>query len=124
MNTPIDRAMGARLLLIGFLAGVLSGLLGVGGGIFIVPMLVLVAGFSQHSAHATSLAAVVPIALAGAIVFGGQAHVDLWIAAGLASGSLIGAPLGARWMAGMRESSLKIIFGVLLIILGIFIAIP
>ena len=113
----------AKLVIIGVLAGVLSGLLGVGGGIFIVPMLVLVAGFSQHAAHATSLAAVVPIALAGAIVFGGAENVDLWVAAGLASGSLVGAPLGAKLMAGMRESSLKVVFGVLLILLGIFIAV-
>lgn len=109
------------LVTIGLGAGVLSGLLGVGGGIFIVPMLVLLAGFSQHHAHATSLAAVVPIAAAGAFFFGTEANVDLLIALPLAAGALIGAPLGARLMAGLEEATLKIFFSVLLIALGLVV---
>lgn len=112
-----------KLVLIGAIAGLLSGLLGVGGGIFIVPMLVLVAGFAQHSAHASSLAAVVPIAAAGALFYGGESHVDVEVASFLAAGAVVGAPLGARIMAGMQESTLKVVFGVLLVGLGLFMVI-
>lgn len=111
-----------KLASIGVIGGVLSGLLGVGGGIFIVPMLVLVAHLSQHGAHATSLAAVVPIALAGSLFFGREGNVDVRIALFLAVGSLVGAPLGAKAMAGLGEATLKVAFGLLLIVVGALIA--
>ncbi len=55
------------LVLIGLAAGVLGGMLGVGGGVLFVPGLVIVAGLTQHEAEATSLLAIVPVALVGAI---------------------------------------------------------
>ncbi|MFN2488841.1 MAG: TSUP family transporter [Actinomycetota bacterium] len=102
-------------LVIGVVAGVLSGLLGVGGGIIMVPLLVGVASLSQHQAHATSLAAIVPIAAVGALRFAVTGTLDLLVAGLLAAGSLIGAPLGARLMARTREASLKLLFGLLII---------
>lgn len=110
------------LAAVGIVAGALSGLLGVGGGIFIVPMLVLVARLSQHAAHATSLGALVPIAIAGSLFFGARSHVDVGIALLLAAGTLVGAPLGARIMAGLQEATLKIGFGSLLVVVGILMA--
>jgi uncharacterized membrane protein YfcA len=71
-----------RLILIGFLAGLASGLFGVGGGIVMVPLLVWLVAFDQHRAHATSLAAIVVIAAAGAIVFGNAGSID-YVVAGL-----------------------------------------
>ena len=55
------------LILIGGAAGVLGGLLGVGGGVLFVPGLVIVVGLTQHEAEATSLLAIVPLALVGAV---------------------------------------------------------
>jgi uncharacterized membrane protein YfcA len=55
------------LILIGLAAGVLGGLLGVGGGVLFVPGLVIVVGLTQHEAEATSLLAIVPVALVGAV---------------------------------------------------------
>jgi uncharacterized membrane protein YfcA len=110
-----------RFLLVGLVAGVVSGLLGVGGGIVIVPMLVLVGGLSQHHAHATSLAAVIPIAAVGAATYALDDSVHLGIGAALALGAIFGAPLGARFMARFSEASLKITFGFLLIALGAFL---
>jgi uncharacterized membrane protein YfcA len=109
---------------VGLAAGFLSGLLGVGGGVIIVPALVLIAGFTQHKAHATSLLAVIPIAVVGAVVYALDDSVSVGTAALLAVGGAIGAPFGARFMAGMRDSTLKIVFGCLAIVLGILQVLP
>lgn len=106
------------LIGVGFLGGLLGGLLGVGGGIVMVPSLVFVAGSSQHEAHATSLAAIIPIAVVGAARFGSAGELDFTAAAVLVVGTLVGAPLGARVMAGMSEGTLKILFGALMIVIG------
>ena len=104
------------LIACGLGAGILSGLLGVGGGVVMVPLLVFVARQSQHHAHATSLAAVVLIGAAGALTFGLDGKVDIGLAALLAAGSLFGAPLGARVMARTAEGNLKIALGLFLIV--------
>lgn len=106
-------------VLIGLAAGVVSGLLGVGGGVVMVPLLVTVVGLTQHKAHATSLAAIVPIAAVGAATFAIAGAVDYAVAALLAIGSLVGAPLGARIMARSGEGALKIAFGILLMLVGL-----
>jgi len=78
-----------------------------------VPLLVLL-GFSQHRAHATSLVAIIPMAAVAAFRFGGAGEVDLAAAAALSAGAIAGAPLGARLMHRTKESSLRIAFGILL----------
>jgi uncharacterized protein len=100
---------------IGVAAGLLSGLLGVGGGIVMVPLLVAVAGLTQHEAHATSLAAIAPIAAVGALRFALAGSVDLGVAVLLAAGSLAGAPLGARALRRSSDTALKAAFGALMI---------
>ena len=102
----------------GLFAGVMSGLLGVGGGIVMVPLLVAVAHLSQHEAHATSLAAVVLMAAVGAATFGADGKVEVELAVLLAAGSLFGAPLGARIMANTAEGNLKVAFGILMLIVS------
>lgn len=109
----------ARAIGAGMLAGVLSGLLGVGGGIVMVPLLVLFAGSSQHEAHATSLGAIVPIALVGAMTFALDGEVDFAAGTLLALGALLGAPLGAALMARMSERRLRGAFGLLTAVVGI-----
>jgi uncharacterized membrane protein YfcA len=104
---------------IGVVAGLLSGLLGVGGGIVMVPLLVGVAGLSQHEGHATSLAAIVPIAAVGATRFAVAESIDPLLAALLAAGSLVGAPLGARLMARTKEGPLKMLFGALMVAVAV-----
>lgn len=104
---------------IGVLAGLGSGLLGVGGGTVMVPLSVLWLGLTQHKAHATSLAAITPIALVGAVAFAAADEVDLPVALALGAGALVGAPLGARIMAGLSESRLKIAFGFFMVAVGL-----
>ena len=103
---------------VGVLGGFLSGALGVGGGIVIVPLLVLMLGLSQHSSHATSLAAIVPIAAVGAATFAAHGEIAYGVAALLTVGTVVGAPLGARLMVRTSEAGLKLAFGTLALVVG------
>lgn len=108
-----------KLIGFGLLAGGLSGLLGVGGGIVLVPIMVSYLGLSQHHAHATSLAVIVPTAIASSLIYGMNGQSDLMVAVFLAVGSVIGANLGARWMKNIPAAQLKRMFGILLICVGV-----
>jgi uncharacterized membrane protein YfcA len=103
---------------IGAAAGFASGLLGIGGGLVMVPLAVALMSLSQHHAHATSLAAIVLIALGGAVAFGSAGEVDGPVAALLAAGALIGAPIGAALMARTSEARLKVAFGLFMVVIG------
>jgi hypothetical protein len=100
---------------IGFAAGVASGLLGVGGGIVMVPGLVLALGATQHQAHVTSLAAIVPIGLVGFAVFAAHGEINYAIAGLLVLGALVGAPAGARAMSKIPERPLAWVFAAVLV---------
>lgn len=112
-------AIALKIAAAGVVAGVLSGLLGVGGGVVMVPLLVLLARATQHEAHATSLGAIAPIALIGAATFGFEDQLDLAAAVPLAVGALAGAPLGAALMARTSERRLRGAFGLLLVAVGV-----
>lgn len=105
----------ARLLLIGVAGGCLSGLLGVGGGVLMVPALVLWTGVDQRVAHAMSLAAIIPIGIAGIITYGAAGEIRLPEAAALVAGSLVGARLGAGALTRIDERLLKGLFGLFLV---------
>jgi uncharacterized membrane protein YfcA len=111
---PTTRVLDRRLATIGGAGGALSGLLGVGGGVIMVPLLVLWAGFRQREAHALSLGAIIPISLAGVITYGAAGKVRLGYAIALAIGSIVGARFGAGLLARVEERPLKIIFGLFL----------
>ena len=108
-----------RLATIGAAGGFLSGLLGVGGGVVMVPLLVLRAGYRQREAHAMSLGAIIPISLAGAITFGAAGKVRIGYALALALGSMVGARAGAGLLTRAPERPLKIGFGVFLLVVSI-----
>ncbi len=104
-----------KLVLIGLVTGIFSGGFGVGGGIVLVPLLMIV-GFERHRAHATSLAAIFPIAVAGAISFGLAGDVELGLGIAVGIGGIIGAVIGASLMNRLSTRTLSIFFG--LVILG------
>jgi len=97
------------------LGGLLSGLLGVGGGIVMVPLLVIWARYGQRDAHAASLGAIIPISIAGIATYGIAGHVKVGPAAALIVGSVLGARIGAGMLARIDERLLKIVFGVFLV---------
>ncbi len=103
-------------LAIGLAAGALSGLFGVGGGILIVPGLVLLARMPQRRAHATSLAAILPIAVSGAAGYGIEGAVD-WVAVGLLTvGGILGAFLGTSLLRRIPDRGLRVIFAGFLLV--------
>ena len=108
-------ALDPKLLAIGVGGGLLSGLLGVGGGIIMVPLLVLWAGYAQRDAHAISLGAIIPISMAGIVTYGVAGEVRWGTAVGLAAGAIVGARIGAGFLARIDERLLKIVFGVFLV---------
>jgi len=111
---------------IGAAAGVLSGIFGIGGGVVIVPALILLAGFSVTQAAGTSLAALLlPVGALGAIEYWRAGLVDVRVAEILAAGLLIGAYLGARVGISLPAETVQRGLGVLLLVIGIrFIAFP
>jgi uncharacterized membrane protein YfcA len=114
VSAPLRRRLDRRLAAIGAAGGVLSGLLGVGGGIVMVPLLVLRAGYGQRDAHAMSLGAIIPISLASVVAYGAAGEVRVGYAVALALGSVVGARVGAGLLARIRERPLKIVFGLFL----------
>ena len=115
MESIADRPNALLLAGIGLGAGLLSGLFGVGGGIVMVPFLVLLAGMTQQRASATSLASIVPIAAVGAFIFGGADSINLPAAVVLTVGSLIGVQLGATLMARIGDDRLRVGFAIFMI---------
>ena len=107
-------AVEPRLAAIGLAGGVLSGLLGVGGGIVMVPLLVYWAGHTQRDAHAISLGAIIPISCASVLTYGIAGEIRPWEALALAAGSIAGARIGAGALARMRDRPLKLVFGLFL----------
>ncbi len=100
-------------------AGMLAGFLGIGGGIVLVPVLAGVFGLRQHVAHGTSLAAIIPIAAAGAIVYSLRGDVDWPIVGAIAAASIVGAIGGARLTQRMPAARLRQVFGVYAIAIAI-----
>jgi uncharacterized membrane protein YfcA len=108
------------LLIVGLAAGVLSGLLGIGGGILIVPCLVFVFGFSQHTAQGTTLALMIPpIGLLAAWTYYKQGYVDIKVAALICLGFFFGGLLGARFATMTNAALLKKLFGALMLVVAV-----
>lgn len=108
------------LLILGLIAGTLSGLIGVGGGIIIVPALIFIFGMSQQSAQGTTLALLVPpIGILAALTYYKQGYVDLKWALLIGLGFVIGGWLGAKFAIKLPSATLAKIFGVSVIAIGI-----
>jgi len=108
------------LIAIGLLGGFISGSLGVGGGIVIVPALVFIMGLTQHQAQGTSLAMMLaPIGILAAINYYKEGHINIWYALILMLVFIIGGYLGSLFAIKLPATSLKKIFGVLMLIVGL-----
>jgi uncharacterized membrane protein YfcA len=108
-----------RLLAIGLAAGFFSALFGVGGGIVVVPLLILVAGYSERPAMATSLAAVVVISLVGAVTYALHGEVKPGAAAVIGVPAVAGAVAGTALQQRLATRTLSVAFAALLAGLGV-----
>lgn len=110
------------LVVVGLLAGVLSGLFGIGGGVIIVPALVYVAGFRQHMATGTSLAVLLPpIGIAAAYEYYRHGHVNVRAAGIIAAAVIVGGWLGAAVANRTPGPQLRLAFGVFVVVLGVYL---
>ena len=107
-------------VVIGAMAGALSGLFGIGGGVIIVPALIYLAGFDQHLATGTSLAVLLPpVGVGAAIEYYRQGHVDLKAAIVIAVALLVCAWVSAAIANRLGGPYLRVLFGVFVTVLGL-----
>ncbi|MDM4761814.1 sulfite exporter TauE/SafE family protein [Galbitalea sp. SE-J8] len=118
----VMRARWWILALIGLVGGVLSGAFGVGGGIVMVPMLMLFAGLDQRRASATSLLAILPTAASGSITYLIAGEIDWAAAALLAAGAVSGSFIGTWLLRRLPLAVLRWLFIVLLLVVAVRLA--
>ncbi len=107
------------LIIIGLLAGMLSGLVGVGGGIIMVPLLVLLVGFSQHQAQGTSLTVLlVPVTAVAVFNYYKEGYVNWKYAMIIAIFFVIGSYFGSKLAVDLDQKMLKKIFGIVLLFIA------
>jgi uncharacterized protein len=110
-----------RLVLIGLVAGLFSSLFGVGGGIVIVPLLMLVAAFGAKEATATSLGAIVITALAGVMLYALRGKVEVSYALLVGIPAMVGALAGTSLQRRLSGTALTLAFAGLLAAVGIWL---
>jgi uncharacterized membrane protein YfcA len=108
------------LLVIGTITGIMAGMLGIGGGLVVIPALVMVMGMSQQSAKGTSLAMMLPpIGILAAYNYYKAGHVDIRFALLLAVAFIIGSYFGSKLAIKLPQDTLKKIFGIFLLLVSI-----
>ncbi|TGD56739.1 sulfite exporter TauE/SafE family protein [Flavobacterium humi] len=109
----------ASLIIIGLLAGILSGLVGVGGGIIMVPLLVLLVGFEQHQAQGTSLAVLLaPVTAIAVFNYYKEGYINWKFAIVIAVFFVVGSYFGSKLAVNLDQKMLKKIFSIVLIIMA------
>jgi uncharacterized membrane protein YfcA len=112
--------MNAGYLLLGVLAGILSGVLGIGGGIVIIPALVYFFHFSQHQAQGTTLALMIPpIGLMAAYVYYTKGYINIPVAGIICIGFFIGGFFGGKIACYLSDNTLQKVFAVLLLLISL-----
>lgn len=107
-------------LALGLVAGVASGIFGMGGGVVVVPGLVLLLGYGQKTANGTSLLALLlPVGALAVMSYAREGHVNVRVGLLLAAGIFAGALVGARFALGQSEVTLRRLFAVVLVVLAV-----
>lgn len=107
------------ILSIGLVAGFLSGSMGIGGAIIVIPSLMFFLGFSTHQAQGTSLALMtIPVMLVAAVNYYRQGHVNLKIALIMAFSFVIGGYIGSKLSVSLPEKVIRTAFGIVLFVVS------
>ena len=101
-------------LSVGIFTGIVSGLMGIGGGNVMVPASTILLHLGQHVAQGVSLIVIIPTAISGAWSHYKRGNVNVPVATGLAPGAVIGGLIGARIAQAVPSGQLRVIFGILL----------
>ena len=101
-------------LAVGLFTGVVSGLMGIGGGNVMVPASTILFGLEQHQAQGVSLLVIIPTAVSGAWSHYRRGNVNVRVALLLIPGAVLGGLIGARLAQGVPSDQLRIIFGIIL----------
>ena len=109
--------------LVGAMVGVLAGMMGIGGGVLLIPALVLVVGLSPHQAVGTSLGVVLFSAMAGGAKYALDDHVSMWIVMPLLVSSVFGVQLGAWICQGLQARRLRRYFALLVLAVAAMLAV-
>ena len=107
------------LLAIGLTAGLLAGLLGIGGGLLMVPAMVLIVGLDQHVAEGTSLLVIIPAAALGSFTHYRHGRLALRDAAALALGGVLGAAVGSVTALSLDDQLLRKLFAILILAVAV-----
>ena len=119
-KTIMDTQTLIILIIIGIAAGMLGGMVGVGGGIIIVPALVFFLGFSQKMAQGTSLGILLlPVGILGVIQYYKEGYVDMRVVLLISTGFFLGSLLGSKLALSLSQETVKKIFAILLIIVAV-----
>ncbi len=113
-----------ELVVIGLAAGFLAGLLGIGGGVLMVPAMVLILGFDQHVAQGTSLLVIIPAALTGSLAHYRRGRLVLRDAVTIAAGGVIGAVIGSVFALSIDDELLRRLFAGFLLIVAVRMLLP
>lgn len=107
-------------VLLGVVAGVMSGIFGIGGGLIIIPVLIYFFGFSQHQAQGTTLAIMIPpVGLLAAWVYYKNGYINIPIALYVCAGFIIGGFIGAKCATGLPNDIMTKLFGVFLLLVSV-----
>jgi uncharacterized membrane protein YfcA len=105
------------LIIVGLLAGIISGFVGVGGGIVMVPAMVWVLGYSQHQAQGTSLAVIMfPVVLLAVRNYYRAGMIDPKVVLVIALAFFVGGYFGSRWSLALPMGTVQKIFGVIMLL--------
>ena len=116
---PTGISLWVMAFVVGAIAGVLSGLLGIGGGAVMVPAMTLLMGLTQHVAQGTSLLVIIPTAISGSITHFRMGNIRLQTAGWLSLGGVVGAVAGALLALASPDQLLRLLFGAYLTFTGV-----
>lgn len=110
----------AGVIVLGLITGFLAGMLGIGGGLIVIPSLIILFGFTQQSAQGTSLAMMLPpVGIFAVMTYYKAGHVDLKVALILAAMFILGSIFGSKLAVKIPQDILKKIFGIFLLLVAI-----
>ena len=107
------------LIIVGFIAGIVNGLCGSGGGTILVPALVFLAKVKDHNAHATAIAVILPLTIISSFIYVKSGILNMQITLRVMVGTIIGAYIGSKLLNKLSINVLRKLFGIFMIIAAI-----